>query len=213
MRGEVKFVLTGLAWGIGITTALELIRRGDHATLSGLFILFIAILAILLRQFINIGWVISFLVLVTLIGLEMYLALVAFVFVGLVLLAFRSLARGVGKSIKDSADEARNRAAEVDDKINSLRSEITVLNGSIFHGKEIKTVLGAVTGSSQIAASSEDEANLAEKKAMLDMMEKTKAGGGNAVIDAKLTMSTFEKQGSKWQSSKFYYTGTAVRVG
>ncbi|MFZ6008061.1 MAG: heavy metal-binding domain-containing protein [Nitrospirota bacterium] len=63
---------------------------------------------------------------------------------------------------------------------------------------------------------------LAEKEAMLDIMNKAINMGANAIIDLKMTTSTYEQQGlegmvssvlyNKKMASKVIYNGTAVRI-
>ncbi len=93
-----------------------------------------------------------------------------------------------------------------------LRQRILVVTSSIIPGKEIKDVLGSVTGVSKVAASTDAEFRLAEKEALLDIMNQAINLGANSVIDLKMTTGSYQQQGSQWMVSKATYTGTAVRI-
>ena len=97
-------------------------------------------------------------------------------------------------------------------ELNKLRSEVLVVSSGGIPGKEIRKVLGHVSGTSRIEASTPQEADAAEKQAMLSLMKNALEMGANAVMDAKQSSSTYERQGSKWMVSKTYYTGTAVVI-
>lgn len=97
-------------------------------------------------------------------------------------------------------------------EISELRRKVLVVSANVIPGKEIKDVIGHVCGTSRIEASTQGQAEAAEKDAMLSLMKNALEMGANAVIDAKFSASTFEQQGSKWMVSKAYYTGTAVVV-
>lgn len=101
---------------------------------------------------------------------------------------------------------------KTNDELKDLRSKILVVSSSAIPGKEIFQVFGHVTGTSNIEASTPQQADAAERQAMLSLMKNALAMGANAVIDAKLLSSTYQQQGSQWMVSKTYYTGTAVLV-
>lgn len=92
-----------------------------------------------------------------------------------------------------------------------LRKQVLVVAGNSVPGREIKSVIGHVTGTAE-SASREEEAEASEKRAMLALMTAALERGANAVVDVRLTSSTFEEQGSQWQVSKPTYTGTAVVI-
>lgn len=63
-----------------------------------------------------------------------------------------------------------------------------------------------------MAASTDAEFRLAEKEALLDIMNQAINLGANSVIDLKMTTGSYQQQGSQWMVSKATYTGTAVRI-
>jgi uncharacterized protein YbjQ (UPF0145 family) len=97
-------------------------------------------------------------------------------------------------------------------ELHDLRTKILVVSSSAIPGKDIVQVLGHVTGTSSMEASTPEQADAAERQAMLSLMSNALEMGANAVIDAKLSHSTHQQQGSQWMVSKTYYTGTAVVV-
>ena len=118
----------------------------------------------------------------------------------------------IAASNRKTRAKAAVSLSEATDKVNELRQKVLVVSSTAIPGKEIKQVLGQLSGTSSIEASRPEEADAAEQQAMLNLMEKAQAMGANAVIDAKLTSSSHQKQGSKWMVSKAYYTGTAVII-
>lgn len=97
-------------------------------------------------------------------------------------------------------------------EMGEFRNRVLVVSSGVIPGKVIREVLGHVSGTSRIEASTPQEADAAEKQAMLNLMKNALDMGGNAVLDAKLSCSTFERQGSRWMVSKAYYTGTAAVI-
>lgn len=86
-----------------------------------------------------------------------------------------------------------------------------VITLSTIPGREIKEVISNVTGISE-GASIEDGVRLAEKEALLDIMNQAIKLGANAIIDLKITIVTYQKYGGELIFSKIIYTGTAVRI-
>ena len=78
--------------------------------------------------------------------------------------------------------------------------------------KEVKESLGLVRGISDIEASSRLDFELAEQEALYLMLKQARELGANAVVDARLTTGTYDTNGSQWQVSRPFYTGTAVRI-
>ncbi|MEQ1533616.1 MAG: heavy metal-binding domain-containing protein [Sideroxydans sp.] len=130
----------------------------------------------------------------------------SYIFVALMALAFYAI---VGFN-KRRAEKAKVSAFELDARLDNKRSEIVVVASSGIPGKEIQNVLGAVTGISNTQASSKEEFELAEKEAMLALIEKAQRLGANAIVDLKLSTGSYQQQGSQWQVSQAVYNGTAV---
>lgn len=104
------------------------------------------------------------------------------------------------------------KTKKIDKQIHDLRQRVLVVTSSTIPGKEIKDVLGSVTGVSKVAASTDAEFRLAEKEALFDIMNQAINLGANSVIDLKMTTGSYQQQGSQWMVSKVNYTGTAVRI-
>lgn len=93
-----------------------------------------------------------------------------------------------------------------------LGRHILVVTSGYIPGEEIHHVLGHVTGTSWIEACCPEEADAAEREAKLDLMRMALNMGANAVIDARMSTSSHQQQGTQWMVSKTYYTGTAVVI-
>jgi len=126
-----------------------------------------------------------------------------------VFMAFFIGQRYAGRYRSKAAKAALDKTAE---GINELRKQVIAVSSSCIPGKEIKTVYGHVSGTSLIEVTTPEEADVAEKAAMLNLMQNAKAMGANAVIDVKMSNSNHRQQGHKGMVSKTYYTGTAVGV-
>lgn len=100
----------------------------------------------------------------------------------------------------------------IDLVLNQKRREVVVVSTPTVPSKNIKSVIGAVSGKSKTAASSPEEVDLAEKEALLAIIESAQGLGANAVVDLKATTSSYQQQGSKWQVAQTMYAGTAVVV-
>ena len=118
----------------------------------------------------------------------------------------------IRRPLKKRSKNARNSLEQAQHMLDELKGKIMVVTSSIIPGKEIREVLGYVTGTSSIPAASDLESNTAEREAMVDLMVNALKLGANAVIDVNLSSSCHEQQGSKWMLSKTYYTGTAVKI-
>lgn len=114
--------------------------------------------------------------------------------------------------VKSFNDKAVNKGKDIDVKIAEIKKEITIVNGSLIHGKKIIEVLGLVRGISDSQATTKEQFSLIEKEALYNMFKEARVLGANAITDTKLTTGTYEQQGSKWQSSQAIYTGTAVVI-
>lgn len=108
--------------------------------------------------------------------------------------------------------KAAIKTKEIDKQIQDLRRRILVVTSSTIPGKEIKDVIGSVAGVSKVEASTDVEFRLAEKEALLDIMNQAINLGANAIIDLKMTTGSYQQQGSQWMVSKVTYSGTAVRI-
>ena len=84
---------------------------------------------------------------------------------------------------------ANNKAKTLDKQIQDLRQRILVVTSDNIHGKEVKHVIGSVIGVSKTPAASSAEFNLAEKEAMLDIINNAISIGANAITDLKMTTS------------------------
>jgi uncharacterized protein YbjQ (UPF0145 family) len=114
--------------------------------------------------------------------------------------------------LRRKRQKAQSLVEKTKSELNDLRSRILVVSSSAIPGKEIIQVLGHVTGTSNLEASTPEETDAAERQAMLSLMRNALEMGANAVIVASLSSSTHQQQGSQWMVSKSYYTGTAVLV-
>lgn len=108
--------------------------------------------------------------------------------------------------------KAESKITIATQEASELRQKVIVVSAETVPGKEIKQVAGHVIGTSKIEASRPEEAEAAEKEAMVDLMRNAVKMGANAVVGVKMQTSSHEQQGSKWMVSKTYYTGTAVIV-
>lgn len=115
-------------------------------------------------------------------------------------------------SMKRRKQRAVSSISNMKTQLADLRQKVLVVTGSTIPGKEIKNVLGNVTGVSKTSASTGDESEAAEKEALAALMENALEMGANAVIGLKMTSSSYEQQGSQWMVAKTFYTGTAVVI-
>jgi uncharacterized protein YbjQ (UPF0145 family) len=113
------------------------------------------------------------------------------------------------KLTKRKAQKIINRTSG---ELIELGKKVLVVSSGYIPGKEITHVIGHVTGTSRIEASCPEQADAAEREAKLDLMKTAMNMGANAIIDAKMTSSSHQQQGSQWMVSKTYYTGTAVII-
>jgi uncharacterized protein YbjQ (UPF0145 family) len=102
------------------------------------------------------------------------------------------------------------RPPVLEDALGRIQQEVSVYT-QLPIGK-VKETLGMVRGISDIQADSGLEFELAEQEALYLMLKQARRMGANAVVDARLSIGTYEVNGSKWQVSRPVYTGTAVRI-
>lgn len=108
--------------------------------------------------------------------------------------------------------KATELASSLRDKLAEKRRTVLVVTSPKIEGKKILQTLGAVTGTSSTQVMSQDEFDLAEKEAMLAIIEEAESLGANAIVGLQQNTGTYEQQGSKWQVSQFAYSGTAVKI-
>lgn len=101
-------------------------------------------------------------------------------------------------------------SATLDVRLTQLRGDVVAVASSSIPGKDIQNVVGTVTGVSGTQAGTKEEFELAEKEALIAIIEKAHSMGANAITDLALSTGTCEQQGSKWQVSQVIYNGTAV---
>lgn len=118
----------------------------------------------------------------------------------------------IAYSIFMKPKRVKQSGAVIEEKLNQLRREITVVASSAIPGRNIAKVFGNVTGISDTQATSKDEFALAEKEAMFNLISEAKKLGANAIVDMKLNTGTYQQTGSQWQVSQVVYTGTAVQI-
>lgn len=108
--------------------------------------------------------------------------------------------------------KARAKDTKLEATLADLRKDVLIVSSSSIPGREITRVFGNVTGISDTQASTKEEFVLAEKEAMHQLILEARSLGANAIIDLKLSMGSYQQQGSKWQVSQAVYNGTAVYV-
>jgi uncharacterized protein YbjQ (UPF0145 family) len=102
------------------------------------------------------------------------------------------------------------RPPVLEDALRRIQQEVAVYTQLPI--EKVKETLGMVRGISDIQADSGLEFELAEQEALYLMLKQAKQMGANAVVDARLSIGTYEVTGAKWQVSRPVYTGTAVRI-
>lgn len=115
----------------------------------------------------------------------------------------------------------KRRRINLDKEIQLSRNRITVATSDAIPERATEQVLGAITGTSQIPASNDEERKLAEREAMHSLIEQALQMGANAIIDLNMTTESFKFTEPKkflvfpavtWTATKVIYTGTAVKV-
>jgi hypothetical protein len=102
------------------------------------------------------------------------------------------------------------RPPVLEEALRLIRREVEVYTQ--LPADKVKETLGMVRGISDIEADSGLEFDLAEQEALYLMLKQARQMGANAVVDARLSLGTYEVTGAKWQVSRPVYTGTAVRI-
>jgi len=105
---------------------------------------------------------------------------------------------------------SRNREAGL--QLEALRERVLVVTSGDIPGRTIFEVKGVVMGTSKKAASTDAEFRLAEKEAMIEMMQQALGFGANAITELKITTGSYQQPGSQWMVSKVTCYGTAVRI-
>ncbi|HFC53840.1 MAG TPA: hypothetical protein ENJ43_05360 [Gammaproteobacteria bacterium] len=93
--------------------------------------------------------------------------------------------------------KATELASSLRDKLAEKRRTVLVVTSPKIEGKKILQTLGAVTGTSSTQVMSQDEFDLAEKEAMLAIIEEAESLGANAIVGLQQNTGTYEQQGSK----------------
>jgi uncharacterized protein YbjQ (UPF0145 family) len=107
---------------------------------------------------------------------------------------------------------AGERLAQAQALIGQLREKVLVVTVGHIVGREIRQVLGAVTGRSPLEASTHLEQEIAEQEALAALMVNTLNMGANAVVDLRLSNSSHEQTYTKWMGTTTCYSGTAVDI-
>jgi uncharacterized protein YbjQ (UPF0145 family) len=108
--------------------------------------------------------------------------------------------------------KARKIIERASAEIMEFSREVLMVSSSEIPGREIKQVIGHVSGGSRIEASCPEETEAAALEAKLSLLRNAYNMGGNAIIDARLTSCSYQAQGSEWMVTKSSYTGTAVVI-
>lgn len=117
----------------------------------------------------------------------------------------------------------KKRRIDLDKEIQFSRNRITVVTSDSIQGRVMERVLGSVTGTSRIPASSNnEEQKLAEREAMHSLIKQALQMGANAIINLNMVTEHFEFTEPKkflvfpaatWTATRMVYTGTALKVG
>ena len=107
--------------------------------------------------------------------------------------------------------KAETKMSEITEELNNLKKDILVVSSPDIPGKTVKNVLGLVRGISG-QATTEAEFNKAEAEALKNMINNAVSIGANAIISVRLTIGSYDQQGSEWHSSQAVYIGTAVVI-
>jgi uncharacterized protein YbjQ (UPF0145 family) len=127
---------------------------------------------------------------------------------GTFILVILGIVVGIFVSMAHSA--ARKRDVEL--QLEELRKRVLVVTSGNIPGRTITEVKGMVMGTSKKAASTDAGFRLAEKEAMVEMMDQALCLGANAITDLKITTGSYQQHGSQWMVSKVTCYGTAVRI-
>jgi len=103
------------------------------------------------------------------------------------------------------------KTARADEQITAMEDKVLVVTSSDIPTKDVKEVLGSVTGISK-SASTEAGFTRAEREAMAAVMRRGLAIGANAIVDLRMTTGSYEQQGTKWMVTRVVYNGTAVKI-
>ncbi len=104
------------------------------------------------------------------------------------------------------------KSESYEDEIKKLKEKIIITTTQSVPSRNILAILGTVEGTSPRTASTPREADVAKQEAMLALIKNALSMGADAVVNAQMHTSNFEHEGSKWMVSKFYWTGTAVKL-
>ena len=116
----------------------------------------------------------------------------------------------------------KRRKINLDEEIQGFQNRITVVTSDVIPNRVTERVLGTITGISHIPAANDEERNLADREAMLNLIKQALQMGANAIIGLNMTTEDFEFTepkkflvfpAVKWTATKVIYTGTAIKVG
>jgi uncharacterized protein YbjQ (UPF0145 family) len=99
----------------------------------------------------------------------------------------------------------------IDEMLDAVQTEILCVTTQEIAGKTTKEILGIVRGMSQGAYKDKDF-SIAEKEALINMLEAARKTGANAVVATNIASISHEENGSKWHKSRIVYVGTAVKI-
>jgi uncharacterized protein YbjQ (UPF0145 family) len=107
---------------------------------------------------------------------------------------------------------AQERLAQARALIGQMKERVLVVTSGDIHGREIRQVLGVVTGRSPLEAATHLEQEVAEQEALAALMVNALNMGANAVVDLRLSNSSREQTYTKCMVTMTCYSGTAVDI-
>ena len=107
---------------------------------------------------------------------------------------------------------AQERLSQARALIGQMKERVLVVTSGDIHGREIRQVLGVVTGRSPLEAATHLEQEVAEQEALAALMVNALNMGANAVVDLRLSNSSHEQTYTKWMVTMTCYSGTAVDI-
>ena len=124
---------------------------------------------------------------------------------------YRWPARHPDTSVKEKALIVTTTPSVEGKKIQQYRGIVTgeaIMGANIF--KDLFAGIRDIVGGR--SAVYEQELQRARDIALAELQQRAHILGANAVVGVRLTTSTCEADGSRWQVSRPVYTGTAVRI-
>lgn len=102
------------------------------------------------------------------------------------------------------------KIAQLDQQIDSIRNQITLVTTDGFSGGRILKTVGYIEAISEIEAASAWEYQLAEKDALIKLAQAALGDGANAVVGIRKINACYDQAGSRWHISRVAYCGTAL---